>query len=707
MSVSCVSTSACQAVGNFVNVGGVERTLAESWNGTAWSVTPTPNNGIGSNALSGVSCVSTTFCQAVGNAANATTGVVQTLIESWNGTAWTVSTSANATTTSTNILEGISCVSTTFCEAVGYYVNTGNVIQPLIESFNGTSWSVSTTPAAGTGTATLSGVSCASVSSCQAVGGYTTGGATQTLIESWNGTSWSLATSPNASAGTNVLNGVTCVTSGSCIAVGYYLNTVNVINTLIETWNGSSWLIKSSANNGTGSNALYGVSCSTANTCWAVGYQVNTSNNVIQTLAESWNGTSWTIPTPPSPNSGTGTNALYGVSCLTTGQCQAVGSFTDATTGFTRSLVEAWNGTAWSITPTRGGFLGNSLVGMSCESSGSCQAVGSYINTAGVTQTLVESFDGGAWLIIPTPVNATVDGTRTNTFAAVSCTSDSFCKAVGSYVNSSGHQQALIESWNGVAWTIDTTPALPTGTGNNALAGVSCVSATFCEAAGSAVNAKAVSQTLVESWNGTAWSLASSRNEGLLANALAGVSCTATTFCVAVGSFTKTGTPPVLRPLAEWWNGTVWALINASNNGINNQSFSSVSCVSISFCRAVGFYLSTTKVDQTLVESWNGTAFIMSHGVNSGTGNNVLNAVTCPSATSCIAVGSFTSTGGVTQALVETMSSTGWALTSAASPGTAGNVLSGVSCFAPTSCRAAGTQTGVNKVPQTLVEQHG
>ena len=48
----------------------------------------------------------------------------------------------------------------------------------------------------------------------------------------------------------------------------------------------------------------------------------------------------------------------------------------------------------------------------------------------------------------------------------------------------------------------------------NSLDGVSCVSATSCTAVGSYVSPSGVDRTLIESWNGTAWTLASSRNYG-------------------------------------------------------------------------------------------------------------------------------------------------------------------------------------------------
>jgi hypothetical protein len=55
--VSCVSAAACMAVGGSQGSNGAARTLAESWDGTRWSVVPTPNRGLGGNALVAVSCV--------------------------------------------------------------------------------------------------------------------------------------------------------------------------------------------------------------------------------------------------------------------------------------------------------------------------------------------------------------------------------------------------------------------------------------------------------------------------------------------------------------------------------------------------------------------------------------------------------------------------------------------------------------------------
>jgi hypothetical protein len=67
--VSCVSSTACTAVGVSLNNASKYVTLAEQWNGTEWKVASTPNDGKGEGWLTGgVSCAATPVpCVAVGN----------------------------------------------------------------------------------------------------------------------------------------------------------------------------------------------------------------------------------------------------------------------------------------------------------------------------------------------------------------------------------------------------------------------------------------------------------------------------------------------------------------------------------------------------------------------------------------------------------------------------------------------------------------
>ena len=115
--VSCVSATACTAAGDSVGLpGGAIATLIESWNGASWSVVPSPSRGIDSS-LASVSCPSATACTAAGEYTTMRSDAGKTLIESWNGTNWSVVFSPNRGTDS--FLASVSCLSGTACTATG------------------------------------------------------------------------------------------------------------------------------------------------------------------------------------------------------------------------------------------------------------------------------------------------------------------------------------------------------------------------------------------------------------------------------------------------------------------------------------------------------------------------------------------------------------------------------------------------------------
>ena len=242
-------------------------------------------------------------------------------------------------------LAAVSCPRAASCFAVGVMDAAGTHTR-LIERWNGAKWTAAASPAPpGATTSQLAAVHCSSVTSCVAVGQYTTAAlVTNTLVMRWNGRQWTIDASPNlAGAGVNVLSGVSCASSTSCVAVGgSFVSTLDTSTelTLVEAWNGSTWSIVPSPNPSIAiDSALAGVTCTSATSCLAVGnYSTHLVNN---TLALQWDGTSWTIV--PSPNPGSSTNSeLFGVSCSSGASCVAVG------TGH-GTLVERWNGAAWSI----------------------------------------------------------------------------------------------------------------------------------------------------------------------------------------------------------------------------------------------------------------------------------------------------------------------------------------------------------------------
>src|SRR5207302_64415 len=160
--------------------------------------------------------------------------------------------------------------------------------------------------------------------------------------------------------------------------------------TLAERWNGSSWAIQSTPNPaGAMSTVLRAVSCPSTTLCTAVASYTN-SSGVDVTLAERWNGSSWTIQSTPNPT-GARSSVLYGVSCISTTLCTAVGSYVNSS-GVTVPLAEHWNGSSWAIEPSSipAGAKASSLLGVACVPSTQCTAVGSYTNSAAVTLVLTE-----------------------------------------------------------------------------------------------------------------------------------------------------------------------------------------------------------------------------------------------------------------------------------------------------------------------------
>src|SRR5438874_6340062 len=207
-------------------------------------------------------------------------------------------------------------------------------------------WSVVPSPN-GSSSSGLSAVAAVSANDVWAVGSsgsQRSGG--QTVIEHWNGSSWSVVTSANPGSIYNTLYGVTAISATNVWAVGYYVNTTGVTQTLIEHWNGTSWSVVKSPSPATGNNELFSVSAASASSIWTVGFLTNNSSQtpIDQTLIEHWNGASWSVV--KSPNPGSSSNHLNGVTAVSTRDVWAVGN---GKTSNGKTLIETWNGPRWSV----------------------------------------------------------------------------------------------------------------------------------------------------------------------------------------------------------------------------------------------------------------------------------------------------------------------------------------------------------------------
>jgi hypothetical protein len=335
---------------------------------------------------------------------------------------------------------------------------------------------------------------------------------------------WTIAPTPAPVGPTeSLLRSVSCVSAQACMAVGFtddgnpaVGDEAVDVGSLAESWNGSSWAQVPTPATAGANPELYSVSCASAVVCVAVGstggdpgenvtvlgYDAEATSRAI---VEAWNGTEWTVQ--PNPAAALPASALGGVSCGSASFCIAVGA--SRAQAHERALAEVWNGTNWKLqTPPAVAGRGAHLQAVSCV-PGSCQAVGSYLPPANARPPadvlpLTERWDGSRWSVQKASIKGRESGYG---LSGVSCVSRSFCLAVGSTGRAGPTvAPAFAERWTGSRWTV-VTSGLPK---HGELHGVSCVTSAFCRAVGQLDDQpgplSATAGPLVESWNGSRWS---------------------------------------------------------------------------------------------------------------------------------------------------------------------------------------------------------
>jgi Bacterial Ig-like domain (group 3) len=699
----------------------------------SWTIATSPSPpGMVTNQLNAVSCPAAGTCVAVGE--SSTAGGSSVLIDTLRADAWSLATPPDGPGPYMNVLEGVSCPSTSFCVAVGYSEARGGPQQALVETLSAGSWTVTPSPDNGAGNNELAGVSCSTTSACVAVGSYQSASTNKALVATLVGGSWQLAPAPDEGTGNNLLTAVSCSSSTVCTAVGYYTGSGGVPRALIEDLTGGGWAASAGANEGQGANELDSVSCPSASSCVAVG-TYNSAPGVYQALVDTFTAGTWTVVSPSpdavgvktnafsavscasstscfavghysnggkavtltarladgawamveAPNSGTSTNELAGVSCVATGapQCVTVGYFNGVNNS--QTLTESWAGTYWHIVASANAQAPyDALTGVSCSSAGNCVAVGSYFNAGGDREELIEQLNGGSWVTASGPHPSLT----TNLLNDVSCATPTSCVAVGYYVSGSA-DQALAETLSGATWAL--SPVGDEGPGGNELNGVSCPAAGSCVAVGfyaQGANRKALIETL---YNGS-WTVNPSPDPSPTDNYLESVSCTSTTSCVAVGyDFEANARHTLIEALV---NGS-WAVVPSIDRGTADNLLDGVSCSSPTSCVAVGYYLTGAPAGGAhlaLIETLSGHTWSLSSVPSPSASGDYPAAVSCPQYGSCTVVGSYASGpgGAVAQTLVESLSNGTWVLTPSPGPSPEGGALGGVACVALASCVAVG-----------------
>jgi hypothetical protein len=473
------------------------------------------------------------------------------------------------------------------------------------------------------------------------------------------------------------LGSVSCVGKSFCLGVGPYGIQIEAGPTFSQIWNGTTWRTVAVPPSSE-SFGLLGVSCTSTSNCIAVGGgRFNAGNQV----SEAWNGSSWrTLRAPAVP----GHSELNGVDCTSAGHCIAVGT---GNAKNARALAQIWNGSSWSLTspvvPT--GAIGSSFEAVGCSGPSNCLAVGSYTPSKGqfVDTPLAESWNGHSWTLLPAPAGLSdIDG--------VACPTASLCLAVGG--GSQGEFSIASAKWNGTTWTTLTTPSPAIGMMTQHLTAISCPSATSCIASGSGptpIDDGNGVGPFAEKWTGgSGWTLLSVPSPKPIdfgpeaapdggAYGLAGISCVSSVQCMATGGQGETEAMQALASFAVQWNGQHWTVLRTGNI----DGLFGVSCAPGPRCVTTGTYLDKNDTTQTLAESVAGSAvrLVSPHGLG-----GVLSAISCPSATFCLA-----SRG----ASAASWNGKRWTWTGAVAKDPVGDIGL-LSCVSPDFCMALGASGG-------------
>jgi photosystem II stability/assembly factor-like uncharacterized protein len=388
------------------------------------------------------------------------------------------------------------------------------------------------------------------------------------------------------------LEGISCPTADACYAVG------DAGTVIASVDGGQTWSPQR-----TGSAAhLRAISCPSAASCIAIG-----DSGTVLTTADA--GATWSSDTA-------GTNAgLNGVSCSDPSTCVAVGD--GGTILRTTDGGTSWSGQSSGTTEP--------LLGVSCPTTTGCVAVGRSAKVATTS-------DGSTWSI----------QTLGNTFSpqrlwSVSCANSSTCTAAGDA------GQAWRTDDGGITWTAQS----PAPGRTPQYRGTSCSIPTACVVVGEQEKEKPdVAGIYATTDGGSNWSRQASHSTNLLR----AVSCSSATTCLAVGM-----------------RGSI---LRTSDGGANwsNQSPGSDSDLSRIVC-------SSGDEGQCLTE-----------------GLNSLNGVSFPDPNTGFGVGSYRTVMATTDAGAHwsTLASGVMQYTSPGNPPVPPPALNAISCQDSTSCVAVG-----------------
>jgi hypothetical protein len=398
--VTATSATNAWAVGDMLTNNGAS-SFIEHLDGTTWREQALDSTQVNSQLLA-VTATSAADAWAVGQGFTSA-GVNPTLSGHFDGISWSQVPSPNPGTA--NVLTAIAVQGNLEAWAVGSTVSAdGSLTNGLIEHWDGGDWRVTPSPTGGS-FATFHGVAARSATDAWAVGqgSVSASGTPITLVEHWNGSNWSPVAAESPGCASTCLQAnlmsVTAVSASNAWAVGAFAQPrSHVLTALIEHWDGAAWTQVTVSPPGTFSE-LSSVYATSANDVWAVG-EATPAGGPPGPLVEHWNGSAWVQESTPGTGSSSG--QLNSVFATSPADAWAVG-YTTTASGAHASLAEHWNGASWSIVTVPGSGAASELESVTATSPGDAWAVGDTQTAAGVPQVLTEHWDGSTWAQVSSP----------------------------------------------------------------------------------------------------------------------------------------------------------------------------------------------------------------------------------------------------------------------------------------------------------------
>jgi hypothetical protein len=334
--VSAASATDAWAVGTYYpSSSNVLATLAEHFDGTHWTAYPLPNVGVQENCLLAVSMPSSGTAWAVGYYVNGKFQQ-QTLIEYFNGSVWSVIPSPSPGALQ-NILYGVAAISNSDVWAVGAAEDAAGIWHTLTEHWNGSDWSViDAVEAAGSSGNQFYAVKALASNNVYAVGQQSGAGfPSAALVEHWNGTEWRVVSSPSDALASALPLGVTA-TASTLTIVGQQETDTAPYTTYVATGAPSKLAIASTPDAGYGENDLFGVAIGADGSTWAVGWDIDTTTGNHDTLVLQGMNGSWSLALTPGL---AGDSGFAAITAIPGGGLWAVG-VTSSAKGNYSTLIE-------------------------------------------------------------------------------------------------------------------------------------------------------------------------------------------------------------------------------------------------------------------------------------------------------------------------------------------------------------------------------